>query len=223
MLSFLRNRFGIPGALSVIALVFAMLGGAYAANNTANHGAKASKASKKSKKKAKRGPRGPKGAKGDTGPQGLQGAKGDTGPQGPAGPPGPAGTTGFATTLPPGESIMGSWTTGTINGPETNSLQFEAISFPFPLSSELPNANVEFIGLGEETGEGNCPGTIGEPEAMPGHLCIYTSNKEVGPESDVNFGGFEIPTPGNTGVILKFTVSGLASMNGTWVLTAPTP
>jgi hypothetical protein len=33
MLSPLRNRFGIPGVISVIAFVFAMLGGAYAANN----------------------------------------------------------------------------------------------------------------------------------------------------------------------------------------------
>lgn len=220
MLSFLRNRFGIPGVLSVIALVFAMLGGAYAANNAANGGGKATASAK-----AKRGPKGPKGPKGDTGsqgPQGLQGPKGDTGSQGPPGPPGTPGETGFATVLPPGESIIGSWTTEAINGPETNSLQFDAISFPFPLSSELPIANVEFIGLGEETGEGNCPGSIGEPEAAPGHLCIYTSNKEVGTESSVNFGGFEVPKPGTGGVILKFAVSGLASMNGTWVLTAPT-
>lgn len=220
MLSFLRNRFGIPGVLSVIALVFAMLGGAYAANNAASGGGKATASAK-----AKRGPKGPKGPKGDTGsqgPPGLQGPKGDTGSQGPPGPPGAPGKTGFASTLPPGESIIGSWTTGTINGPETNSVQFAPISFGFPLSSELPIANVEFIGLGEETGEGDCPGTIAKPEAAPGHLCIYTSSKEVGPESDVNFGGFEVPKPGTAGVILKFAVSGLASMNGTWVLTAPT-
>jgi len=34
MLSPLRNRFGIPGVISVIALVFAMFGGAYAASNS---------------------------------------------------------------------------------------------------------------------------------------------------------------------------------------------
>jgi hypothetical protein len=73
MLSPLRNRFGIPGVISVVALVFAMLGGAYAANSSDN-GATAS-----AKKKAKKGPRGPKGA---------------TGPAGPAGPQGPAGANG---------------------------------------------------------------------------------------------------------------------------------
>ncbi len=77
MLSPLRNRFGIPGVISVIALVFAMFGGAYAATND---GGKAT-----SSAKAKKGPRGPKGPKGDTGPAGPAGpagAKGDTGAAG---------------------------------------------------------------------------------------------------------------------------------------------
>jgi hypothetical protein len=71
MLSPLRNRFGIPGVISVIALVFAMFGGAYAATNS---GGKAT-----SSAKAKKGPRGP---------------RGKTGPAGPAGPQGPAGANG---------------------------------------------------------------------------------------------------------------------------------
>jgi hypothetical protein len=83
MLSPLRNRFGIPGVISVVALVFAMLGGAYAANNSSDGGATAS-----AKKKAKKGPRGPKGPKGDTGPAGP------AGPQGPAGANGKDGSNG---------------------------------------------------------------------------------------------------------------------------------
>lgn len=76
MFSTLRTRFGIPGVISVMALVFAMLGGAYAANNASNGGKATASA------KAKKGPRGPKGP------------KGDTGPAGPAGPQGPAGANG---------------------------------------------------------------------------------------------------------------------------------
>ncbi len=79
MFSPMRNRFGIPGAISVIALVFAMMGGAYAATN--NGGGKAAA----SKSKAKKGPRGPKGATGPAGP---------AGPQGPAGPAGASGKDG---------------------------------------------------------------------------------------------------------------------------------
>jgi hypothetical protein len=72
MFSLLRNRFGIPGVISVIALVFAMLGGAYAATNSGSGKATAS-------------------AKGKPGPRGKTGK---TGPAGPAGPQGPAGANG---------------------------------------------------------------------------------------------------------------------------------
>jgi hypothetical protein len=77
MFSPLWNRFGIPGVISVIALVFAMFGGAYAASSSNGGGAAASA-------KAKRGPRGPRGP------------AGPAGPQGPAGPPGAKGDTGAA-------------------------------------------------------------------------------------------------------------------------------
>jgi hypothetical protein len=85
MFSPLRNRFGIPGVISVMALVFAMLGGAYAANNSGEGKGAAASA------KAKKGPRGPKGATGPAGPAGPQGPKGDAGAAGAAGAPGKDG------------------------------------------------------------------------------------------------------------------------------------
>ncbi len=94
MFSPLRNRFGIPGAISVIALVFAMLGGAYAANND-NGGGKATASAK-----GKPGPRGPRGKTGPAGPAGPQGpagangAKGDTGAAGSNGKDGTNGSNG---------------------------------------------------------------------------------------------------------------------------------
>ncbi|HEY5815255.1 MAG TPA: hypothetical protein VIS95_02835 [Solirubrobacterales bacterium] len=85
MFSSFRNRFGIPGVISVIALVFAMLGGAYAANNSGSGDGEASASAK-----AKKGPRGPRG------PKGPAGLAGPAGPQGPAGPAGAKGDTGAA-------------------------------------------------------------------------------------------------------------------------------
>jgi hypothetical protein len=82
MLSPRNNRFGIPGVISVIALVFAMFGGAYAASNDSGAGnATAS---------AKKGPPGPRGK------QGKPGKAGATGPAGPQGPAGAKGDTGAA-------------------------------------------------------------------------------------------------------------------------------
>ncbi|HWM55231.1 MAG TPA: hypothetical protein VNO20_07575 [Solirubrobacterales bacterium] len=88
MLSTLRTRFGIPGVISVIALVFAMIGGAYAASD----GGSDESATASAKKSAK-GPRGPRGPKGPTGPAG---APGPAGTQGAAGPQGEKGATGAA-------------------------------------------------------------------------------------------------------------------------------
>jgi hypothetical protein len=102
MFSTLRNRFGIPGVISVIALVFAMLGGAYAASS--DNGAGKATASAK----AKRGPRGPKGPAGPAGPQGAAGIKGDTGPKGDKGDKGDTGNTGANGTSATVASFAGS-------------------------------------------------------------------------------------------------------------------
>ena|SRR5689334_14979473 len=169
MFSTLRTRFGIPGVISVIALVFAMLGGAYAANNSSGGGKATASA------KAKKGPRGPKGPKGDTGPAGPAGpaglagpagAKGDTGAQGPegkAGPQGPQGiqgkqgepgkngTTGFTETLPPGKTETGTWAVGEgVNIGEEKEFPLGTlvpISFPIPLS-EAPELTVVWLSYG---------------------------------------------------------------------------
>jgi len=94
MFSPLRNRFGIPGVISIIALVFAMAGGAFAAKSLNSGGSKAT--SSASGKKGPRGPRGKQGPAGPAGPQGPAGAKGDTGAAGANGTNGTNGTNGAA-------------------------------------------------------------------------------------------------------------------------------
>jgi hypothetical protein len=104
LFALLRNRLGIPGIISVIALVFAMFGGAYAANDSTRGDAAAS--AKKINKAGKRGPRGPRGKPGKpgkpgpAGAAGLAGAKGDTGAKGDKGDQGSQGIQG-----PPGTSV----------------------------------------------------------------------------------------------------------------------
>jgi Collagen triple helix repeat (20 copies) len=93
MFSKLRKHFGIPGIIAVCALVFAMIGGAYAANNSGGDQKATASA------KGKQGPRGKQGKPGKTGPAGPAGpagAKGDAGAAGPVGPAGPTGPTGPA-------------------------------------------------------------------------------------------------------------------------------
>jgi hypothetical protein len=132
MLSPLRNRFGIPGVISVIALVFAMLGGAYAASS--DNGGKATASAK-----AKKGPRGPKGATGPAGPAGPAGPQGPAGANGKDGAAGAAGKEGAkgkdGTNGAPGKSITA--TSLSVGDPECEeggvSLEEEGSGTPIPI------------------------------------------------------------------------------------------
>jgi Collagen triple helix repeat (20 copies) len=204
----LREPFGKAGlTVAVIALVFAMLGGAYAATNDSGKATASAK--------AKKGPRGPKGPKGDTGPagpagpagakgdKGDSGAKGDTGPQGKEGPQGKQGIQGkegspwtAGSTLPTGKTETGTWTfaVGEGEGPEP-------ISFPIPLAAALGESQVHLIGKSgkelvynpsaeptvEEVTPTKCGSaltplaTVENPAAAPGNLCLYITR--IGPAS----------------------------------------
>jgi hypothetical protein len=97
MFSTLRTRFGIPGVISVIALVFAMLGGAYAASGGLN-----GKQKKEVKAIAKSiaGKPGPPGAPGANGTNGTNGKDGAPGTNGTSGAPGADGKSVEAETAP---------------------------------------------------------------------------------------------------------------------------
>jgi Collagen triple helix repeat (20 copies) len=140
MLSPLRNRFGIPGVISVIALVFAMLGGAYAATDNSGDG--------KATSSAKRGKPGKPGKPGPAGPQGPQGPAGPAGPQGPAGAAGANGLDGL-------DGAKG------ING--TNGTNGTSVT----ASKEDPGANCDEGGSKFVVGSGTptyaCNGEQGEP------------------------------------------------------------
>ena len=204
MFSTLRTRFGIPGVISVIALVFAMFGGAYAASNSSGGGKATASA------QAKKGPRGPKGATGPAGPAGAQGpagpagAKGDAGANGSngaagatgatglkgttgaAGPTGATGFSGFTEKLPSGKAETGGWSMAQSTTEFETSLT--SISFPIPLTNEGAPGTSFFFDRKEteevEAGEiepGGCKGSVAKPTAPSGVLCVYTSYGVVNP------------------------------------------
>lgn len=165
MASRLREPFGKAGLIvAVIALVAALVGGAYAANTSGKrHHKKKNNAGLNSKQKKQvrniaksfqgtgpAGPQGPAGSNGNDGSNGSNGAKGDTGSQGPEGKQGPKGDTGdqgepgpLLTSLPSGKTLTGRWGFGAqvriveINGEEAsvNPAGSAQISFPFPLAA----------------------------------------------------------------------------------------
>ncbi len=264
MLSKFRNRFGAPGVLAVIALVFAMVGGAYAASDALN--GKQKKEVKKiaqteAKKFATAGPAGPAGPAGKDGTNGTNGANGANGksaetgtatlgecPNGGAtvqvggeaatkkkicnGAEGSPWTTGGV--LPPGKSLTGTWTVGR-TGVATPTIVFSPVSFSLPLAAageeneatgEAENKIPVTIMTKASLPTAGCPGSVADPEAAPGNLCVYvvqsfetTFSEERNPENNLSLEG-----AGRSGALLGFTLaSATASARGSWVLTAPTP
>jgi Collagen triple helix repeat (20 copies) len=187
----MREPFGKAGvAIGVLALVFAMLGGAYAASGGLSGKQKkevtkiAQTEAKKFAKAGKTGPAGPAGAAGKEGAKGADGTNGSNGadgvgsvgPQGPQGPQGPAGVIHPGETLPSGASETGSWA---FPETEVNQIPIVPISFTIPLKGALGSSEVHFLAEGEgETTE--CPGIAEEPEAAAGNLCVYTTGLEGG-------------------------------------------
>jgi len=177
----IREKFS-PAALtlSVIAVVLALVGGAFAAGGglTGKQKKEVKKIAKtfagKPGAEGKAGPEGPVGAKGEPGAKGDPGAPGAEGPEGPEGPPGPPGPT--ETKLPSGQTLTGLW-----------ELNEEGLEEPFlTISYALrvePAPTLNYINLAGEAKEGaveNCPGTAAEPKADPGNLCIYEGFKNQG-------------------------------------------
>lgn len=233
---------GIPGVISVIALVFAMTGGAYAAKDVI--GGKANSSAKA--KQGKRGPRGPAGPAGVAGPAGAAGAKGDKGDKGDTGAQGTQGVQGVpgqdgspwtaGGTLPPGATLTGAWMVNA-QGSSTP-VPSVPLSFSIPLSEPLAAADVHFVTQKEvkkqegKTPPAGCQGSVTNPAAAEGHLCVYEENSFPvasdlfggGPiigNPSLPPGGFGLPPAGASvaGAILTALVTSEWKAYGTWAVT----
>jgi collagen triple helix repeat protein len=242
MLSRLQSKLGTAGlVVAIVALVAALTGAAFAAN-----AALSSKQKKEVTKIAKKyaGKPGAPGAPGPAGPAGPAGKDGANGTNGTNGAPGESvklgtatagecpdggitatvggtkkpvcnGETGFTETLPSGETETGMWGTPTTQG----GIGFLPVSFSIPLAAAIAVENVHFVETEGEVTE--CPGTGEDPEADPGHLCVYLNASEG---SVIFSAGFLEALPGMStpaGVALPFNVAEGAFGYGSWAVTAP--
>jgi len=138
------------------------------------------------------------------------------GPRGPQGPAGPAGVT--ADTLPSGRTVRGRWDATKTGVSEPGQAAFDAISF----GARLAAAPARTIVL-NPPGPAQCPGTVADPDATPGNLCIYVGDR-------VNTGTIETVLDGvttgatsrqGTSVYAVSTSTGSFGARGSWAVTAP--
>ncbi len=217
MLSRIGSRLTFANVTATLALVFAMSGGALAANHylltsTKQISPKVLKALKGGSHTAgAAGPHGPTGATGPMGATGPAGKEGAPGKEGQAGAEGKAGSPWTAGgTLPPGKTETGTWAF-------TKNAQGEIrvpLSFPIPTQESLKSVGRSFSG--EEDPSPNCRGSVAKPEADPGFICVYSDLHE-----DPLTGMGPVRT---SGVVLIFASNSTAAPQvdeGTWAVTAP--
>jgi hypothetical protein len=202
MLSLLRSRFGIPGVISVIALVFAMVGGAYAAKKYVITSTGQIKPS------VLKSLKGQAGAAGQAGAPGTAGAKGDKGTDGTNGTNGVSVTSAPASIAECAEGgtkfTAANGTSKACNGEEGSpwlaggTLPSEATETgvwgdPFggtagkhnyPISFTLPLAQAPqpiLVKWNQEQVANKCPGrgpNGNSPMAEPGFACVYVMGEE---------------------------------------------
>ena len=138
----------------IVACVHHRGGGLYIAQKCARHDARL--------RWSATGPPGPRG------PQGLQGAHGTQGIQRTQGIQGQAGP--FPTTLPAGATITGTFAVaGGNSGGTGTDWGYATISFPYPLAT-APTPH--YLPLAAPP-TAACPGSVGNPTATSGNLCVY--------------------------------------------------
>jgi hypothetical protein len=230
----IHQRLGTAGfIISIVALVAALSGGAYAAGGLTK--AQEKQVTKIAKKYAGKpgavGATGPVGAAGKEGARGAAGTNGTNGANGANGANGTNGLTGFTKVLPKGETLKGDWAIAA-NTPGTGVFEGSAataISFGIPLGAAPEPV---YVKAGETTAPAGCTGNVENPGAEAGHLCIFAAaelnNQEPAicpsakplTECLLTVGAEPSADPSGALIGVIDTSAGLVALNGTWAATA---
>jgi hypothetical protein len=138
--------------------------------------------------------------------------------RGPRGPEGPAGA--VAGTLPSGKTLRGRFEagSGSPNGNTVGSAASGSISFGAQLAAPPARTIVQ-----SAPGPSQCPGSVANPEAAPGHLCIYVGEKvNISAIDTILEGGATGATSRQgAGVYVISSAAGTFGARGSWAVTAP--
>ena len=214
----LRRRPRYSAVVATLALLFAMSGGALAANHYLISSIHQISPSVVKQLKGRRGKTGPQGPTGPTGPRGATGATGSKGATGPTGATGAAGFSALST-LPSGQSESGDFGVGTPAGSAGETVE-ASVSFPISLEERAPEGQVVVTTIDTPVTHCSGPG-----HADKGFLCIYYDKTR-----DINTTTLKVfdtelhGAPGGSGrfgFMMAWTITGAEpSAFGTYTVTA---
>ena len=133
------------------------------------------------------------------------------------GPDGPAGS--LADGLPSGKTLRGRFEAGDGSPPNNvNDVASEAISFGAQLAVAPPRTIVM-----NPPGPPQCPGTVADPKAAAGHLCLYVGDRVGISSLDtlIDNGAIGGTTRQGAGVFVVSSGTGIFGARGSWAVTAP--
>jgi Collagen triple helix repeat (20 copies) len=174
--------------------------------------------------RGQRGPQGPRGQAGFAGPAGPAGPAGATGPAGPAGAKGDKGDPGASALdpVPSGQTIEG------VIGLDVDATGSAGedwgvlMTMPMRATSVLTDDDVHIADDSPVSGESPdeqaaCTGTVADPTAPPGHLCIYVQDLD---NAESLFGE---GVNSDRGFKLRFIspAAGDSFVDAVWAYTAP--
>lgn len=241
MLQRIQNKVGTAGLIIAIVALVAALGGTALAALPGLNSKQKKEVKKIARQIAKPGAVGPQGSQGAPGAQGAAGAAGKEGARGPAGEPGEDGVCSVEVpkcVLPPGATETGRWSfIG--RGQESFETEVEGVKSSHTFGTEEALVSISFLlkvlpAIEFEPSQdfiakdaphtADCPGNQAEPEAAPGHLCIYVQHLENAGEPSLN-GFYNSSSSRVSGFTFGFPLqAGTQGYgDGTWAVTAPCP
>lgn len=133
------------------------------------------------------------------------------------GPAAPAGS--LADGLPSGKTLRGRFEAGDGSPPNNvNDVASEAISFGAQLPTPPPRTIVM-----NQPAPPQCPGTVADPQAAAGHLCIFVGDRVAisSVETISDNGAIGGTTRQGAGIYVISATTGIFGARGSWAVTAP--
>jgi hypothetical protein len=146
-------------------------------------------------------------------------------PAGAPGEKGEAGTSVFASSVPSGTTVRGSW--GAAGDVETGGFFEVGVSLPVPAPVPMEDVKMGAAQPNANNTDPACAGSVNEPSAPPGKVCVYvlpfTDNVSTTGITATPMGGSGAPLSDRFGFLIGINPAapGNVEAYGTWAYTAP--